>query len=105
MDRKKPKQRASRSIRFKRYEVLYEDCMKKAQEREGKTRKKSRRPIPKKSPKKSHKHKSPIKKSRARHLNSYQEFVRSESKKSIYKHMAASERMKAIGKAWKAKNE
>lgn len=103
MNRKKPTQRTSRSIRFKRYEVLYNECMEKAKEYEGKL---ARKKVSKKSVKthiKSRKRKSSIKKSRAKHLNSYQEFVREESRKPAYKHMTATERMKAIGKAWKNK--
>ena len=44
-------------------------------------------------------YKSPKKK---RHLNNYQQFVKDESQKDTYKHLSSSERMTAIGKAWKA---
>ena len=44
-------------------------------------------------------YKSPKKK---RPLNNYQQFVKDESQKDTYKHLSSSERMTAIGKAWKA---
>ena len=44
-------------------------------------------------------YKSPKKK---RPLNNYQQFVKDESQKDTYKHLSSSERMSAIGKAWKS---
>jgi hypothetical protein len=44
-------------------------------------------------------YKSPKKK---RPLNNYQQFVKDESQKDTYKHLSSSERMTAIGKAWKS---
>lgn len=149
----------TRSARFRKYEVLYEECMRRAREkkREERNRKKSRekerdkerepstdhtskvtyaklsdkktsknsskKMSAKKSRKKrenlvnsvhiehpikdhgtesSHGSKPKVAKSRAKRvLNPYQEFVRKESKKRVYKTMSATDRMKAIGKAWK----
>lgn len=99
--RKKPTQRTSRSVRLKKYEILYEECLKRATERESRAKKS---PV-KKHEKKSRKRPVPVKKSRAKHLNEYQEFVREESKKATYKNMSATDRMKAIGKLWKNKQD
>ena len=73
----------------------------KASHKESKTSKESVKsckssPIVSRSPYKSYK--SPKKK---RPLNNYQQFVKDESQKDTYKHLSSSERMTAIGKAWK----
>lgn len=98
--RKKPSQRTSRSVRLKKYEVLYEECLKRAVERESQDKK-----SPVKKPKKSKKRTEPVKKSRVKSLNEYQKFVREESKKPVYKHMSATDRMKTIGNTWKNKQD
>ena len=88
----------SRSARLRKYEVAYEECLKKMTCYKCKRSpdKKSRAqeeavPIKEKSPKKNNE----------KLLNSYQKFVRDESQKSKYKGLIASERMTAISKEWK----
>jgi hypothetical protein len=124
----------SRSSRLRKYELAYEECIKKKFDNSKKKpirsepAKKSRsiRNIinnnPKKSPsirnvspKKSRVKKSPFirnvspKKSRVkkepitnkkRSLNTYQKFVKEESKKNKYKEITPSQRMTAISKEW-----
>lgn len=43
--------------------------------------------------------------SKNRDLNSYQKFVKEESKKSLYKNLKAKERMDIIAKKWKEKKQ
>jgi len=100
-DRKKESKKVSRSVRLKKYEAAYKACLKKALSvcEKKKSPKKKRKPrkskvTPVEKPKKS--------KDKKRSLNNYQIFVREESKKSKYKGMIPSNRMRAIGKAWKA---
>lgn len=86
----------SRSARLRKYEVAYEECIKK-------TACSKKNTVLRKSPdKKSQQQneKSPKKKNE-KPLNSYQKFVRDESQKSKYKGLIASERMRAISKEWK----
>jgi hypothetical protein len=92
----------TRSARLRKYEVAYEECLKKVADSKSKRSpdKKSRAqqepvPIKQKSPKK--KNEKP--------LNSYQKFVRDESQKSKYKGLIASERMTAISKEWKKQKD
>lgn len=95
----------SRSIRLRKYEEAYEDCIKKTRilkkssrkspTKKPKTRKSSKKPTnsPSNSPKK------PVK----RPLNSYQKFVQTESQKTKYQGMDAKTRMRSISNAWKNK--
>mgnify|MGYP001395622780 CR=1 FL=1 len=53
-------------------------------------------------PKEKHQHKSNKTK---KPLNNYQKFVKSESKKEIYKNMNVEDRFSTIGKAWKNKKK
>lgn len=107
MAERKTSKRVSRSVRLKKYEAAYEACLKKAMS----ACKKKSDPSSSKKSKRKHKskttpsetvskRKSP-KKEQKRPLNAYQKFVRDESKKSKYKGMLSSDRMRAIGKAWK----
>ena len=61
--------------------------------------KRSPKKSPKRSPKKSPAKKEPVKSPKK--LNSYQLFVKSESKKAKYKGLEARERMNLIGVEWK----
>ena len=94
----------TRSARLRKYEVAYEECLKKVAESKSKRSpvKNSRvrqecetPPVKQKSPKK--KNEQP--------RNSYQKFVRDESQKSKYKCLIASERMTAISKEWKKQKD
>ena len=76
----------SRSAKLRKYEVVYDECVKKAS-----LSKKASIKQPKKSVNKSVKAKKP---------NLYQQFVKDESKKPKYSDMTNQDRMKAIGKAW-----
>ena len=69
-----PKSAKQRAARRQKFEKIYESCVGSscAPKRKGK-----------------------------RPLNAYQKFVRDESKKSKYKDMKPTSRMKAIGKAWR----
>lgn len=105
--KRKPK-RISRSVRLKKYEVAYEACLKKSLSINKKSKsvkdkrkhRKSSKAISTEKPSKL----NPSKKNKdiKRPLNTYQKFVRKESKKSKYKGMIPSERMRAIGKIWKS---
>jgi hypothetical protein len=111
----------SRSARLRKYEVAYEECIKKTFDTSKKKpirlepSKKSRsirnvinnspkksRSIRNVSPKKSKVKQSPPQKKK-RSLNAYQKFVKEESQKSKYKSFTASERMKEISKEWNKK--
>ena len=86
----------TRSARLRKYEVAYEECLKKMSCSKRSPDKKSRAqqepsPVKQQSPQK--KNQKP--------LNSYQKFVQDESQKSKYKGLIASERMTAISKEWK----
>ena len=86
----------SRSARLRKYEIAYEECIKKNACSKKNT-------VLRKSPDKKYQQKpdkSPKKKNE-KPLNSYQKFVRDESQKSKYKGLIASERMTAISKEWK----
>ena len=121
------KSQTTRSVRLRKYQVVYEACMQlftktdkdnlgdnsvvrihkkdKHIEDNNKTNKhdkphkpsvvKSRARLVDKSRNESHVEKS-------RTLNSYQIFVKQETPKPKYKDMSASDRLKAIGKAWSA---
>jgi hypothetical protein len=94
----------SRSARLRKYEVAYEECLKKM------SCSKRRSPAKKSSVRKECetppeiKQKSPQKKNE-KPLNSYQKFVQDESQKSKYKGLIASERMTAISKEWKKQKD
>ena len=112
----------SRSARLRKYEVAYEECIKKTFDSSKKKPnriepcKKSRsvrNVISNKSPSiknvisSSHK-KSKVKQSsppnkKKRSLNAYQKFVKEESQKNKYKSFTPSERMKEISKEWNKK--
>ena len=119
----------SRSARLRKYEIAYEECIKKNKHQpvkktrsrsckpllevhnqpdkktrsrrcnqpEKKTRSRRCKPVDTSTPKKKSLKKSPDKK---KPLNLYQEFVKKESQKSIYKGVPATERMMAISKEW-----
>ena len=101
----------SRSARLRKYEVAYEECIKKTFDS---SKKKPNRIEPsKKSPytrnvissshKKSKVKQSPPPNKKKRSLNSYQKFVKEESQKNKYKSFTPSERMKEISKEWNKK--
>lgn len=98
----------SRSARLRKYEVAYEECIKKSVDNSKKKpirsepAKKSRsiRNVIDSSPKKSRVKKSPLETKKKRSLNAYQKFVKEESKKQKYKGITSSERMTAISKEW-----
>ena len=92
MAKSRSNKRISRSTRLRKYEATYEACIKKALDScKSKSRTKSR------SKSKS--------RSRKRPLNSYQQFVRTESQKSKYKGMTAKVRMKEISEVWKQRSK
>jgi hypothetical protein len=104
-------QEISRSARLRKYEIAYEECIKKIkilqspQHPAKKTRSRRCKPLPEVQ-------KQPVKKSRSRRhkivsspetkktLNSYQKFVKKESQNIIYKGVTPKERMIAISKEW-----
>lgn len=118
-------QEISRSARLRKYEIAYEECIKKIRILQSlpakKTRSRRCKPLPEV-------HKPQVKKSRSRRhcktvspildtknlkkqsvnksletkkpLNSYQKFVKKESQNIIYKGVTAKERMMAISKEW-----
>jgi hypothetical protein len=73
----------SRSARLRKYAIVYEECLKKMPVKKTRSR---RVKILDKSPKP---------------LNSYQIFVRDESRKSKYVGVSAQERMTEMAKEWK----
>jgi hypothetical protein len=73
----------SRSARLRKYAIVYEECLKKMPLKKIRSR---RVKILDKSPKP---------------LNSYQIFVRDESRKSKYSGVSAQERMTEMAKEWK----
>jgi len=73
----------SRSARLRKYAIVYEECLKKMPVKKTRSR---RVKILDKSPKP---------------LNSYQIFVRDESRKSKYLGVSAQERMTEMAKEWK----
>ena len=118
-----PTEKKTKSAKLKKYAGVYQKCLReqqkstKALEKSAKREpkkspkklptkkepKKSPKRSPKKSPKRSPK-KSPAKKEPVKSpkkLNSYQLFVKSESKKAKYKGLEARERMNLIGVEWK----
>ena len=100
--RKKSPKKLSRSVRLKKYEVVYRRIKSsKTNPKKVKVKKvkvtATRTPVvrkPRSSPK--------VKKSR-RKLTDYQKYVRSESKRSKYKNMIPTKRMKEIGASWKSR--
>ena len=99
----------SRSARLRKYEVAYEECIKKTFDT---SKKKPNRLEPSKksrsirnvSPKKSKvKQSPPPPNKKKRSLNAYQKFVKEESQKNKYKSFTPSERMKEISKEWNKK--
>jgi len=103
------KQTRSRSIRIKKYEVVYEKYIagiKNNDFNSGKTPKVKKIQSKKKKAATSvleyNKISKPGKRKSTISLNAYQKFVRVESKKNKYKSISlARERMIAIGKAWR----
>ena len=91
----------TRSARLRKYEVAYEECLKKISCSKRSPVKQSRAPQEFES---QVKQKSPKKKNE-KPLNSYQKFVRDESQKSKYKGLIATERMTAISKEWKKQKD
>ena len=73
----------SRSARLRKYAIVYEECLKKMPVKKTRSR---RVKIIDKSPKP---------------LNSYQIFVRDESRKSKYSGVSVQERMTEMAKEWK----
>lgn len=73
----------SRSARLRKYAIVYEECLKKMPVKKTRSR---RVKILDKSPKP---------------LNSYQIFVRDESRKSKYSGVSVQERMTEMAKEWK----
>jgi len=126
-----PTEKKTKSAKLKKYAGVYQKCLReqqkstKALEKSAKREpkkspkklptkkepkkspKRSPKKLPKRSPKKSPKRspkKSPAKKEPVKSpkkLNSYQLFVKSESKKAKYKGLEARERMNLIGVEWK----
>lgn len=93
----------TRSARLRKYEVAYEECLKKMSCSKRNPVKKSRVRQECETPP-AVKQKSPQKKNQ-KPLNSYQKFVQDESQKSKYKGLIASERMTAISKEWKKQKD
>ena len=82
----KDEKKVSKSVRIKRYGSVYNQVLQDL----------STISIHPKKPEKTQK---------KSHLNSYQEFVRVQSKQSKYKNMSASDRLKSIGKEWRKKTK
>ena len=86
----------SRSSRLRKYQVVYEECLKKEKSKKIESSKPSRS----RRTKSEHiedKHISTSKKT----LNKYQIFVRDESRKSKYNGLPVQERMSTMAKEWK----
>lgn len=90
----------TRSLKLRKYEFAYESCLKKQKTVE---KKKSPRPQRRVTENKKTPVNNTVEKSKKRQLNDYQKFVRSESKKDIYKNMSGKERLQSISKKWKTK--
>ena len=79
----------SRSVRLKKYGIVYKSFLRKVEEM-------------KKSPRKNRKNiQIKTNKSRKKTLNSYQKFVRVESNKEKYKNLPSNIRLKQIALEWK----
>jgi hypothetical protein len=89
----------TRSNRLRKYAIVYEECLKKMGHEKLAVKQRSRRVKPK-SPDQvpSRRKGSPVAK---KELNTYQIFVREESRKSKYVGIPAQERMTAMAKEWK----
>ena len=118
-----PTEKKTKSAKLKKYAGVYQKCLReqqkstKALEKSAKREpkkspkklptkkepkkspKRSPKKLPKRSPKKLPAKKEPVKSPKK--LNSYQLFVKSESKKAKYKGLEARERMNLIGVEWK----
>ena len=91
-----PSSATSRSSRLRKYQVIYEECLKKEKSKKIESSKPSRsRRV--KSEHIEDKHLTTSKKT----LNPYQIFVRDESKKSKYNGLPVQERMSTVAKEWK----
>ena len=91
-----PSSATSRSSRLRKYQVIYEECLKKEKSKKIESDKPSRsRRV--KSEHIEDKHLTTSKKT----LNQYQIFVRDESKKSKYNGLPVQERMSTVAKEWK----
>jgi len=77
----------SRSARLRKYAIVYEECLKKMADKKSK-------------PSRSRRVKIQDSKTE-RQLNSYQIFVRDESRKTKYVGISAQERMAKLAKEWK----
>jgi hypothetical protein len=91
----------SRSARLRKYEVAYEECLKKM------SLSKRRSPVKKSRVQQECETSAPNSqtKKNEKPLNSYQKFVQDESQKSKYKGLIATERMTAISKEWKKQKD
>ena len=87
----------SRSSRLRKYEVVYEECLKKAKSENIKPVKPSRSRRTKSTNDEPEQLSSASKKT----LNQYQIFVREESRKSKYIGIPVQERMSTVAKEWK----
>lgn len=88
--------RKTKSSELKKYESIYQKCLKEQQKS---TKCLLSKKESKKSPKKESK--KDVKKTLvSSKLNTYQLFVKNESKKNKYKGLEAKERMLIIGKEW-----
>ena len=88
----------TRSNRLRKYAVVYEECLKKMRQEKIEVKSRSRR-VKQKSPEVHNRRKaSPVTK---KELNTYQIFVREESRKSKYAGIPVQERMTAMAKEWK----
>ena len=106
-----PSSATSRSSRLRKYQVIYEECLKKEKSKKIESDKPSRsrrvksehiedKPSRSRRVKSEHiedKHLTTSKKT----LNPYQIFVRDESKKSKYNGLPVQERMSTVAKEWK----
>lgn len=117
--KKKSSKKLSRSVRLRKYELVYDACMKKtftvcknpkhttSDKNSCKKTEKTTEKEPKSEKVKKCNNKKKISpnksKDRKRPLNAYQKFVREESHKNKYKGMSSTERMSAISKKWKNK--
>jgi hypothetical protein len=83
----------TRSNRLRKYAVVYEECIKKMRQEKIEVKSRSRRvKVP------NRRKASPVAK---KELNTYQIFVREESRKSKYAGIPVQERMTAMAKEWK----
>ena len=101
---KKDSNKISRSNKLRKYATVYKSYVRKTeQSKVNKSPRRSRKVQNQTVNKKSTKKNKEIVKSKKKSLNSYQKFVKEESKKDRYKKLPGKQRLSAIALEWKEK--